>query len=202
MEQIAESLRLPFPCKYSTNGCDVTSLLTEKAKHEDLCEHKPYKCPEVFGECQWSGSREEVTQHLRDKHKYPIKDSGFINCQIKSDDDKVKQIVNNCLQIFTYKKQNFLYINKFDSNPKEHFKAIALFIGEQRIADQFKYKIEIRNKSNGTRLEWEDKPISIRRDVKSLLTFEENYGLNIDQNMFNRLWDINNFKIILSFHEQ
>ena len=62
--------------------------------------------------------------------------------------------------ILSYKNQNFIPIVKFDSTRKFLFKAIVLFVGEQRIADQFKYKIEIRNRSNGTRLEWEDKPIS------------------------------------------
>ena len=47
LEQIADSLGLQFPCKYSLNGCDVTSLLTDRPKHKIQCEFVPYSCPHL-----------------------------------------------------------------------------------------------------------------------------------------------------------
>ena len=170
---MAVTLGLQFPCKYSSNECDVTSLLTDIPKQQTECEFVPYRCPDVYEDCQWSGSREEVAQHSMSEHEYRIKEPSFKYWQIELNGD----IMKNWGIILSYKNQNFICIMKFDSKRKYHFKAIVLFIGEQRIADQFKYKIESTNRSNGTRLEWEDKPISIRRDVKSLLLFKNNYKI-------------------------
>ena len=199
LEQMAHSLGLPFPCKYSSNGCDVTSLLTEKAKHEELCGYGPYKCPHVCGNCQWLGSREEVAQHLKDKHKFYIKQSHFHNWILNIDAKNDSQIWGIILSL---NDQKFIFIRKFDSTPKLQFKAIVLCIGEQRIADQFKYKIEVFNESNGTRLLWEDKPISIRSDVKSLLSFDQNNGLNLEKNMISRLWFDNTFNVKLTIESE
>ena len=193
LEQIALSLGLQFPCKYKTNGCDVTSLLTEKAKHEELCEFVPHSCPHVFIECQWLGSREHVIQHLMYRHKYPQITSHLDHFKIKLNDTNG----NIWYSILRNKNRNFIYYIKFDSERKYNFKTIVLFIGEQRIADQFKYKIEIINRSNGTRLEWEDKPISIRNDINSLLDFSSDDGFNLDQKMIKRLSFDNTFDIKL-----
>ena len=115
LEQIAESLRLPFPCKYKTNGCDVTSLLTEIPKHQNECEFVPYRCTNViFEDCQWSDSRQEVAQHLIDEHKYPMKYSGFLFWKIKLDED----MKNSWATISSYKNQNFIFIVRFDSENK------------------------------------------------------------------------------------
>ena len=135
LEQIADSLGLQFQCKYSSNGCNVISLLTEKAKHEELCEFVPYCCPHVFSRCQWLGSREQVIQHLVDRHKCPINESNSSHFPIKLNDSKG----NVWRSLLQYKNQNFIYIIQLDSE-RTNFKAIVLFIGEQRIADQFKYK--------------------------------------------------------------
>ena len=90
-----------------------------------------------------------------------------------------------------------MYIIKFDSERKNNFKAIVLFIGEQRIADQFKYKIEIINQTDGTHLQWQDKPKSIRSDIKSLLDFSSDDGINFDQRIIKRLLFDNTFDIKL-----
>ena len=43
MEKVANTVF--FPCKYSSNGCGVMLLHTEKMEHEDACEFRPYVCP-------------------------------------------------------------------------------------------------------------------------------------------------------------
>ena len=195
VEQIAESIRLLFPCKYSLSGCDVNSLLTEKAKHEEQCGYGPYVCPDVNGRCRWSGSREEVAQHLIDEHNYPINESN-VEYWLLLLDYKIE--TKTWPTILTFNDQKFIFIRKFDSDRKYHFKAILMFIGEQKDADKFKYNIEIRNKSNGTRLQWEDKPISIKNDIKSLLAFYGNDGLNLNENTISRLWYKNYFNVFIT----
>ena len=193
---MALTLGLQFPCKHSSNGCDFTSRLTEKAIHENYCRYGlPYCCPHVCGHCQWFGSREEVAQHLIDRHEYPIKESSNHNWIFNLENQKE---FNVWISILSFKDQKFIFIRKFGDDRKQLFKAIVLFVGEQKEANKFKYKIEIINKSNGTRLEWEDKPISIRNDIKLLLTFNQNKGLNIGKNSIKRLTYGNNFNIMLT----
>lgn len=58
-----------FPCKYSTSGCTVSLVHTEKADHEDACEFRPYSCPCPGASCKWQGSLEQVMPHLIMSHK-------------------------------------------------------------------------------------------------------------------------------------
>ena len=192
LEQIAQSLGLQFPCKYKTYGCDVTSLLTERLNHERLCNYGPFECPDVSEECHWSGSREKVVKHLIDEHKYPIRHYGCDYSLIKLDEEDRR---TSWQKLLSYKNENFVYVIKLDSDRKNHFKAIVLFIGEQREANQFRYKIEVINESDGTRLQWEDKPISIKNDIKKILSFGQNSGLNLDHNTISRLLYDNTFYI-------
>merc|ERR1712037_773667 len=43
MEKVASTVM--FPCKYSSGGCTVSLLHTEKVDHEETCEFRPYSCP-------------------------------------------------------------------------------------------------------------------------------------------------------------
>ena len=201
LEQIADSLRLQFPCKYKTNGCDVTSLLTDISKHEDLCQHKPFKCPDVLGECEWSGSKEEVTQHLMDEHNYRRIDSRIFNKRIKLNDKRAKLCDNFWAIILYYKNQNFVIITKLE-NIHKCYSIIVLFIGEQIIADQFKYKIKVFNDNNDNKLQCIEKPISIRRDVESLLSFNNNEGLTLDNKMIDKLSFDHTFKLKITIKSE
>jgi E3 ubiquitin-protein ligase SIAH1 len=67
MEQTATTVM--FPCKYSTSGCAVSLLHTEKEEHEEACEFQPYSCPCPGVSCEWQGSLEEVAAHLIMSHK-------------------------------------------------------------------------------------------------------------------------------------
>ncbi|GFG32334.1 hypothetical protein Cfor_02729 [Coptotermes formosanus] len=67
MEQTATTVM--FPCKYSTSGCAVSLLHTEKEEHEEACEFQPYSCPCPGASCEWQGSLEEVAAHLIMSHK-------------------------------------------------------------------------------------------------------------------------------------
>lgn len=67
MEKVASNVM--FPCKYSTSGCTVSLVHTEKADHEDACEYRPYSCPCPGASCKWQGSLEQVMPHLIMSHK-------------------------------------------------------------------------------------------------------------------------------------
>lgn len=67
MEKVASNVM--FPCKYSTSGCTVSLVHTEKADHEDTCEFRPYSCPCPGASCKWQGSLEQVMPHLVMSHK-------------------------------------------------------------------------------------------------------------------------------------
>ena len=208
LEQIAETLGLLFPCKNSSNGCNVTLLLTEKANHEELCGHNPYKCRESA--CNMSGSREQLVQHLFDEHKYERIDSHSY-CQTidvtlnKSRDYKDYKTCNTYWRtLLTYKNQNFVLIRKFINNFRSQYqiKILILFVGEQRNANQFKYKFEVMNESDGTRLQWEDKPISIRSMNTWSLPTPKNNCLTLDKIMIDKLSFDNNLKIRITIESK
>merc|ERR1719232_2358226 len=67
MEKVASTVM--FPCKYSSGGCMVTLLHTEKIEHEETCEFRPYSCPCPGAGCKWQGSLEQVMAHLMQVHK-------------------------------------------------------------------------------------------------------------------------------------
>ena len=67
MEKVASNVM--FPCKYSTSGCTVSLVHTEKPDHEDACEYRPYSCPCPGASCKWQGSLEQVMNHLVLSHK-------------------------------------------------------------------------------------------------------------------------------------
>ena len=58
MEKVASTVM--FPCKYSSGGCTVSLLHTEKVDHEETCEFRPYSCPCPGASCKWQGSLEQV----------------------------------------------------------------------------------------------------------------------------------------------
>ena len=70
-----------FPCKYSSGGCTVSLLHTEKVwsdfgipcssehndpqvDHEETCEFRPYSCPCPGASCKWQGSLEQVRESV------------------------------------------------------------------------------------------------------------------------------------------
>jgi E3 ubiquitin-protein ligase SIAH1 len=67
MEKLALSVQ--FPCKYSSNGCTNVFYCNQKSEHEEICEHRPYACPCPGASCKWSGSLEQVMNHLLSQHK-------------------------------------------------------------------------------------------------------------------------------------
>ena len=67
MEKVASTVL--FPCKFSTSGCQVTMLHTDKGDHEEACEYRPYSCPCPGASCKWQGALEQVMPHLLNQHR-------------------------------------------------------------------------------------------------------------------------------------
>ena len=67
MEKLATTMM--FPCKYSSSGCAISLLYTDKPDHEDSCDFKPYSCPCPGSTCKWYGPLEQVMPHLMHQHK-------------------------------------------------------------------------------------------------------------------------------------
>ncbi|PNF31832.1 E3 ubiquitin-protein ligase SIAH1 [Cryptotermes secundus] len=53
LEMQAFASSVMFPCKYSTFGCAVAILHTERREHEDAFEYRPYSCPCRGASCKW-----------------------------------------------------------------------------------------------------------------------------------------------------
>ncbi|PNF20737.1 hypothetical protein B7P43_G14733 [Cryptotermes secundus] len=67
MEKVASAAM--FPCKYSTSGCAVALIYTERREHEETCEFRPCSCPFQGASCTWQGSFEQVMPHLMMYHE-------------------------------------------------------------------------------------------------------------------------------------
>jgi len=64
VERLAEQFR--YPCKNSSLGCQVTTLLGQKTQHEFNCSYRTYHC--LFRTCAWSGFQPLIRSHLKECH--------------------------------------------------------------------------------------------------------------------------------------
>ena len=203
MEQIAVNIGLWFPCKYGSSGCSVSSILTEKKNHENQCEYRPYKCWED-NECQWSGDKEQMFQHLIDVHQYVNRDLEKVNLIINLTDFSEISRCQWSESVSLGEHHFVLYlISDYDviEDPVT-YKLVLLFIGEQRIADQFKYRISMSEPSNGPRFVFEYKPHSIREDISQLLDLNNSCGIFFDDNLMKRFTKDDNFIFQLQHYRQ
>ena len=164
LEQMAVNMGLKFPCKFQTIGCQMSVLFSDKASHEKCCQYEPYICPGLNGPCNWSGNEEQLIEHLNDVHKLkPLIGNVFNHIDM--------QTMTN---LASYKSSTVIYYNNhyfiWCYNKKSDdrlFTSFLVFIGQQSDANKYKYKCEIVNKSNGSRLTFKGIPNSIR-DKRSL----------------------------------
>ena len=193
LEQIAVDLGLPFPCKYDSNGCSVTSILNEKKNHENQCQYRPFKCWEC-NVYEWSGDKEQIIQHMIDVHSYDSYDLDSHNLVIEVNDYAME---DSCRlsELVSFKGQHFVFFLEKDDgipdivDPIGTFKAIVLFIGEEKDANQYKYKIKMSDHSSDRSLHFEDRPLTIREDLTKLLDHSKNSGFVFDENLIQRFTD-------------
>jgi hypothetical protein len=66
------SLQMKFPCRYSKYGCKDTFPHSAIREHKAKCGYRPQICPVDYlmlkGKCSWTGTAEDVKQHLQTAH--------------------------------------------------------------------------------------------------------------------------------------
>lgn len=87
MEKVASTIM--FPCKYSSSGCSLSLLHTEKVEHEEMCEWRPYTCPCPGASCKWQGGLEQVMAHLMMSHKSITTLQGTLSCDLRTEHSTV-----------------------------------------------------------------------------------------------------------------
>ncbi|RUS89919.1 hypothetical protein EGW08_002360 [Elysia chlorotica] len=165
MEKVAASV--PFPCRYSNNGCPLTLLHTEKSEHEDTCEHRPYTCPCPGASCKWQGSLEQVMPHLMQSHKSITtlqgEDIVFLATDINLPGAVDWVMMQSCFG------HNFMLVlekqEKIDG--LQMFYAIVQLIGTRKQAENFIYRLELNG--HRRRLTWEAAPRSIHDGIQSAI---------------------------------
>jgi E3 ubiquitin-protein ligase SIAH1 len=166
MDRVASSIILP--CKYSTFGCKVSLLYTQRRKHEGTCEFRPYSCPLKEFSCNWEGSLKKVLPHLTEFHKI-LELSSFEYFEIIIPDIEDARPGYSSYVISYYEEHFFVVIVK---RPKcyghQHFFATVQMIGTREQAEDFVYRIDI----NGPRgyVGWQARTRSIREGVFSAIT--------------------------------
>ena len=72
---------IKFPCENQTFGCAAIMLPKEKAKHEENCHYRTYRCPILLSDCDWTGTLDQSVKHIGNCHdNVPI----VIGCQTVS----------------------------------------------------------------------------------------------------------------------
>jgi len=79
MEKVSQHVL--YPCKNEAIGCNVQLQLYEKRAHEWTCHgDRQYKCLETItaegdSDCDWTGLREDIDDHIREAHRLLIYNS-------------------------------------------------------------------------------------------------------------------------------
>ncbi|PNF31023.1 E3 ubiquitin-protein ligase SIAH1 [Cryptotermes secundus] len=165
MEKVARTLMLP--CNYSTFGCAVALLHTERWAHEEACEFRPYSCPSRLASCKWEGSLEQVMTHLMTSHKsiailqgeavvFPASD---ISQRRKRQSVMIQSCFGHHFRLLLEKRV------KWDGH--QHLSAIVQLIGTRKQTKKFAYKLELNG--HGRRLTLEATPKSIHEQVTIII---------------------------------
>lgn len=165
MEKVATTVM--FPCKYSSSGCPVTLLHTEKQEHEETCEYRPYCCPCPGASCKWQGSLEQVMGHLMQQHKSITtlqgEDIVFLATDINLPGAVDWVMMQSCFG------HNFMLVLEKQEKleGQQMFYAIVQLIGTRKQAENFAYRLELNG--HRRRLSWEATPRSIHDGVQSAI---------------------------------
>ncbi|XP_073998815.1 E3 ubiquitin-protein ligase SIAH1-like isoform X2 [Rhodnius prolixus] len=165
MEKVASTVM--FLCKYSTSGCSMSLLHTEKADHEELCEYRPYSCPCPGASCKWQGSLDQVMPHLLISHKSITtlqgEDIVFLVTDINLPGAVDWVMMQSCFG------HNFMLVLEKQEKYAGHqqFFAIVQLIGSRKQAEVFAYRLELNG--HRRRLTWEATPRSIHEGIASAI---------------------------------
>ncbi|PNF31834.1 E3 ubiquitin-protein ligase SIAH1B [Cryptotermes secundus] len=175
VEKITRTLKLP--CNYSTSGCAVALLHTERRAHEETCEFRPCPCPFPEDGCKWQGSLEDVAPHLKKSHRFigDIEDKVF-HLSISEINEPRPAVWFHMLSRFGY---NFIVVfckpNAVDGR-EQYFVTIQL-IGSRTQSENFTYRLELKGQRR--RLLWEATTRSIQEGDFSTIMNSDCLLLNL-----------------------
>lgn len=165
MEKVASTVM--FPCKYSSSGCPVSLLHSEKVEHEELCECRPYTCPCPGASCKWQGGLEQVMEHLMVAHKSITtlqgEDIVFLATDINLPGAVDWVMMQSCFG------HHFMLVLEKQEKYEGHqqFFAIVQLIGSRKQCENFAYRLELNG--HRRRLAWEATPRSIHEGVSTAI---------------------------------
>jgi len=195
MEKVAGQVM--FPCRYSSSGCTVTLMHTQKPEHEETCEYRPYNCPCPGASCKWQGALDQVMPHLMQQHKSITtlqgEDIVFLATDINLPGAVDWVMMQSCFG------DNFMLVLEKQERyeGQQLFYAIVQLIGTKKQAENFAYRLELNG--HRRRLTWEATPRSIHDGVQAAINSSDclvfdtniaqlfadngNLGINVTINM-------------------
>lgn len=164
MEKVAG--KLPYPCKYSSNGCTAQALLNQKLDHERTCDFRT--CPCIFTEeatCTWIGTAEAMVAHVREVHQdCPIVNGDkmkFVANNVDSRGPGVWKKVQSCLD------QIFVVVLSRECNHVNQFYLLVQILGTLKESEKFVCQLKVRGE--GRLLTWSSPPSSIVEGVEAVI---------------------------------
>ncbi|UYV67358.1 SIAH2 [Cordylochernes scorpioides] len=165
MEKLASTVM--FPCKYSSSGCTLHLVHSDKPNHEKGCEFRPYSCPCPGASCKWQGSLDQVMGHLTHSHKSITTLQGE-DIVYKAFNINLPGAVNWVMMQSCFGHHFMLVLEKQEKyDGHQQFFAIVKLIGSWKQAESFIYRLQLN--CHRRRLTWEATPRSIREGTHSAI---------------------------------
>jgi len=175
LEKLAETLT--GACAF---GCGEVLKRPEKKEHEEKkCSLRPFSCPTVGSDCDFTGTAVEIAQHMVQKHEAKRFDSDRIDMTITNTQQRsgylVWQRIHYCHGIYV-----LLVVERheYSNTAKERYVAYCRVLHNERLVC---YRISISRTPR--RLTWEGPARSIReakevmRDSNDCLVIEPSMAL-------------------------
>uniref|UniRef100_H0XXJ8 E3 ubiquitin-protein ligase n=1 Tax=Otolemur garnettii TaxID=30611 RepID=H0XXJ8_OTOGA len=167
MDKVASSLT--FPCKYTSSGCGTSLPPEKKARHEGVCDFRPYSCPCPGVLCQWEGSVDAVMPHLMDQHDDCVTaQEGETAIFLATDINNIRDafywvMIQSCFGL------HFMVVlqKKGNNDGQEQFCAIVQLLGTPQQAKNFTYQLELIGVRR--RLAWKATVQSIREGIETAM---------------------------------
>ncbi|UYV68356.1 SIAH2 [Cordylochernes scorpioides] len=197
MEKVASTVM--FPCKYSSSGCTLHLVHSDKPDHEEGCEFRPYSCPcpgpAASGRAPWTRSwatsptptspspLNKVTLFYLFKWcVLAVEDIVFRAHNINLPGPRSWVIMQSCFGhhfMLVLEKQE-----KYDGH--QQFFAIVQIIGSWKQAESFIYRLQLN--CHRRRLTWEATPRSIHEGTHSAIMNSECLVFDTQVASFRREW--------------
>jgi hypothetical protein len=184
LEAMAENMLKP--CQW---GCEKWMPPDEIEAHQKHCDLKKFFCMDLvgYGNCDWGGTGEEITQHLFRKHSSIISESFVYNFEIK-DYSQVEQF--SATRLLTCFSHLFLAKLKYCSANRAFYGRVYFLSGTPKVATGFRYEFEIGKATESNACHYK---FTFSRQTHSI---SEYYSDNSFSDICDQFWftkDIGNF---------